>query len=70
MRMKPNNAGKNMWLRVQTVNQKLKHNAPTQGADDVLAFSCVMHDTVRGHISTILLLIRRGAQASILLRFR
>ena len=31
--MKPNNAGKEMWLRVQTVNQKLKQNAQTQDGD-------------------------------------
>ena len=31
--MKPKNAGKNMWMRAQIANQKLKQNAQTQDAD-------------------------------------
>ena len=56
MYMKPNNAGKNKWLRAQTLNQKLK-NAQTQDADGGQAFFCVIYDTVRGHTSTLLVLI-------------
>ena len=37
--MKPNNAGKDIWQRVQTVNQKLKQNAQTQDVDGMQAMS-------------------------------
>ena len=37
--MKPNNAGKEIWLRARTENQKLKQNAKTQKADGMEAFS-------------------------------
>ena len=33
MYMKPSNGGKNLRLRAQTSNQKLKENAQTQDAD-------------------------------------
>ena len=36
--MQSNNAGKNMWLRAQTANQKLKQNAQTQDADGMQDF--------------------------------
>ena len=55
--MKPNKAGKNMWLRAQMVNQNLKQNSQTQDADGMQTFCCVIHDTLRGYISTLLLLI-------------
>ena len=58
--MKPNNTGKNKLLQAQTVNQKLNHNAQTQDADRMQAFFCVIYDTVRGCISTIILLIEGG----------
>ena len=45
--MKPNNAGKDMWLRDKTANQKLKQNVQTQDADPLQAFLCVIQDTVR-----------------------
>ena len=35
MYLKPNNADKDLWLRTQPANQKLKQNAQTQGADDM-----------------------------------
>ena len=37
--MKPNNVGRDMWLRFQTTNQKFKQNAPTEVADDKLVWS-------------------------------
>ena len=37
--MKPNNAGKGMWLRAQTANQKSKQNVETQDADGMQALS-------------------------------
>ena len=37
--MKPNNAGKGIWLRAQATNQKLKQNAETQDADGMQALS-------------------------------
>ena len=39
MYMKPNNADKNIWLRAQTLNHKLKQNAQTHDADGRQAFS-------------------------------
>ena len=50
--MKPNNAGKNIWMRAQTLNQKLKQNAQTQNVDGRVAFFCVIYDTIKGYIST------------------
>ena len=41
MYMKPNRAGKNMWLRVQIANQNLKQNAQTQDAVGVQTFSAL-----------------------------
>ena len=37
--MKPKNAGKDMWLRAQTVYQKLKQKVQLQDADSIDAFS-------------------------------
>ena len=37
--MKPINALKNMWLRGQTSNKRLKQNALTKDADGVQVFS-------------------------------
>ena len=37
--MKRNNAGKSMWQRSQTANQKFKQNAQTQDADGMQAMS-------------------------------
>ena len=48
--MKPNKAGKNMWLRAQIANKKLKQNTQTQGADGVQTSFWVIYDTVRGYI--------------------
>ena len=31
--MRPNNAGRDMWLEAQTTNQNVKHNPQTQDAD-------------------------------------
>ena len=43
--MKPNNAGKIIWLRAQTLNQKLKQNAVTQDADGrQVIFLCYMQN--------------------------
>ena len=39
--MKPNNAGKNMWLRAETENQNQKQNAQTLDADGMKTFSTV-----------------------------
>ena len=39
MYMKPNNAGKNIGMRAQTLNQKLKQNTQTQDFDGKQAFS-------------------------------
>ena len=38
MYMKPNNAGKNIWLRAQTANQNFTQNAQTQDADGMQVF--------------------------------
>ena len=54
MCMKLNNAGKNMWLWIQTANKKLKQNAQTQDADDMQGVFCVICDS---HFSTKILLI-------------
>ena len=37
--MKPNNAGKDLWLLYQSANQKLKGSVLTQGDDGMQAFS-------------------------------
>ena len=37
--MKPNNAGKHMWLRAQTANKKLKQNVETQDVGGIQALS-------------------------------
>ena len=55
--MKPNNAGKNMWLRAQTTNRKLKQNAQVQEVDGMQYFFFVKYDTVRGYNSTKMLLV-------------
>ena len=68
MCMKPNKAGKNMWLRAQIVNQNLKQNAQTEDADGMQTFFCVIYDTALGNISTLILLI--GAPSPPPLRFR
>ena len=39
MYMKPNNPGKDMWLRTQTANQKLKQNVQTQDVDGMKGLS-------------------------------
>ena len=39
MYMEPNNAGENIWLRVQTIDQKLKQIAQTKDVDSRQAFS-------------------------------
>ena len=57
MCMKPKNAGKNKWLRAQTINKKLTKNAQTQDADGGQVFLCVIYGTVRGHTSTLFVLI-------------
>ena len=41
-----------MWLRVETVSQKMKQNAQTQDAYSMQAFLCVLYDGVRTYIST------------------
>ena len=69
MYMKLNKSAKYMWLRAQTLNQKLKHNAQAQDAGCRQAFFCVLFYTFRGHISTSILLIR-GLRAPITQRFR
>ena len=38
--MKPNDAGKVMWLQAQTANQKLKQNVQTQDADIMPVIFC------------------------------
>ena len=48
MYMKPNNAGKNIWLRAQTLNQKLKQNAQTQDADGMQALSVLNTTKLEG----------------------
>ena len=48
MYMKPNNAGKPMWLLAQTANQKLKQSAQIQDADGMQVVICVIFDTVSG----------------------
>ena len=58
--MKPNNAGKNLWLRAQTAIQKLKQNAQTRKTDGMRAFFCFIYDKDRGFISTIILVIEGG----------
>ena len=60
MYMKQNNAGKNMWLWAQTVNQKFQQNAQTQDADGMRTFFCVICDTVRGYIFFKNTIIRGG----------
>ena len=51
--MKPSNAGKDMYLRVQTTNQKLKQHARTQYANGMQAVSfCYITDRARGYILT------------------
>ena len=57
MYMKPNKAGKNMWLRAQIENQNFKQKTQTQDAHDMQTFLCVIYDTVRGYISQLVLLI-------------
>ena len=53
--MKQKDAGRDMRLRVQTANQMLKHNVQTQDADAMQDFFfCIIYDTNRGYISTIL----------------
>ena len=42
MYMKPDNAGKKVCLRAQTLNQKLNQNAQTQDAVGKQAFFCVI----------------------------
>ena len=64
MSMKSNNAFKNMWLRAETVNQKLKNNAQTQDAYGIQAFPSAMYDIAREHISTKKLLIGGGGGGS------
>ena len=54
--MKPDNAGEDMWLRVETANEKLKQEAPTQKGDDI----CVRYDAARGSISTLLCFFHGG----------
>ena len=39
--MKPNKAGKDMWLRSQTAHQKLKQKAQTQDADGMQVLSAL-----------------------------
>ena len=58
--MKRNNAGKNMWLRAQTTNQKYKQNVQTQDTGGIQAYLYVTYDTVKGYVSTIILLIEGG----------
>ena len=70
MYIKPNIAGKNIRLRAQTLNQKLKQNAQTQDDDGVQAFFYVIYDTFRGHISTLILFMGGGFRATFTLRFR
>ena len=57
--MNLNNADKNMRLRAQITNQKLKQNAQTQDADGMQAFFCVKNDAISGYISTTVRLMRR-----------
>ena len=68
--MKPNNAGKNRWLRAQTATQKLKRNAQIQDADGMQGFFLVIYRTVRGNVSTIILLVGGKLRATRPLRFR
>ena len=55
--MKPNNAGKNRWLLAQTANQKLNQNAQIKDIDGIQTVFCVIYDTVRGYIATLILLV-------------
>ena len=62
MYMTPNYAGKDIWLRAQTLNQKLRQNAQTRNADGKQAVFCVINDTFGGHISTLILLMGGGSE--------
>ena len=62
MLLNPNNADNNMSLWAQTVSKKLEQNAQTQYTEGMQAFSRVIHGTVRGYISTIILL-KEGMRA-------
>ena len=55
--MKPSKAGENMWLWTKIANQILKQKAQTQDSDGMQTFSCVIYDTVRGYLPTLILLI-------------
>ena len=46
MYMKANNAGKNMGLRAETANQKLKKSELTYYADGMQSFFCVFFMTL------------------------
>ena len=54
--MKPNNAGRDMWLRAQTVNQKFNENVQTQDTYVMLylCFVFAKYDTATGYISRII----------------
>ena len=67
--MKPNNAGKNIWLRAQTLKQKLKQNAQTHDVDvRQVFFLCYIRHSQRPYVN-IISFIRR-LQAPIPLCFR
>ena len=68
--MKPNKAGKHMWLQAQVANQNMKQNGQTQDADGMQAFFCIIYDAVRGYISTPILLIGDSEPTAPTLRLR
>ena len=51
--MKPNNAGKPMWLQAQTINEKLKQDAQTTGDVDSMQAISVLNMTRFESISQI-----------------
>ena len=63
MYVKPNNAGKGMWPRAQTANQKFKQFGKTQDVGGMPALSVL-------YISTILNSMGGGLQALSPPRFR
>ena len=50
--MKLNNAVKDMCLRTQNANQKLKQNEQTQDVDGMQALPVLFMKIVKGYIST------------------
>ena len=64
--MKPTNAGKDMCLRTQTANRKLKQNAQTQDVVDMQALPVLYMNKVKGYVTTILrFMIEWGKQIQV-----